>query len=66
MAARPIALLALPTRTGHYAATFPARIQERYDAWLGSLDMLTRVNFKELITAVENWKPEILAIRNPV
>jgi hypothetical protein len=22
--------------------------------------MLTRVNFKELITAVENWKPEIL------
>jgi len=24
------------------------------------LDMLTRVNFKELITAVENWKPEIL------
>jgi len=34
--------------------------QERYDAWLGNLDMLTRVNFKELITAVENWKPEIL------
>lgn len=34
--------------------------QERYDAWLGGLDMLTRVNFKELITAVENWKPEIL------
>lgn len=34
--------------------------QERYDAWLGSLDLLTRVNFKELITAVENWKPEIL------
>ena len=22
--------------------------------------MLTRVNFKELVTAVENWKPEIL------
>lgn len=34
--------------------------QERYDAWLASLDLLTRANFKELVTAVENWKPEIL------
>jgi transposase len=45
---------------GVYDAPDRKEGQERYDAWLGSLDMLTRVNFKELITAVENWKPEIL------
>ena len=45
---------------GIYDAPDRKEGQERYDAWLGSLDMLTRVNFKELITAVENWKPEIL------
>ena len=45
---------------GVYDAPDRKEGQERYDAWLGSLDMLTRVNFKELITACENWKPEIL------
>jgi hypothetical protein len=45
---------------GIYDAPDRKEGQERYNAWLGSLDMLTRVNFKELITAVENWKPEIL------
>ena len=45
---------------GIYDAPDRKEGQERYEAWLGSLDMLTRVNFKELITAVENWKPEIL------
>ena len=45
---------------GVYDAPDRKEGQERYDSWLGSLDMLTRVNFKELITACENWKPEIL------
>jgi transposase len=43
-----------------YDAAGRQEAQERYDAWLAGMDMLTRVNFKELITAFENWKPEIL------